>query len=158
MKSSWGQETVQKLVSPPHWGKNLFDCNPWSHGLQPKKLYTSVVVTPAPVQVPTLWPLVPSFMSVIGQARTFHLVLVNYQFILSSQHSPSIISHNSLFPSPLTYCHLSCPYSYYPFSNSSGKFVSDFFQLISISVSSLKFVFLLLNVPTINQETCSLSV
>ena len=29
---------------------------PWSHGLNSKRLYQSVVVTPAPVRLPTLWP------------------------------------------------------------------------------------------------------
>ena len=37
----------------------------WSHGLRPKKLYTSVEVIPAPVRVPTQRPLVPSFMFVV---------------------------------------------------------------------------------------------
>ena len=35
------------------------------HGLPPKKLYTSVVVTPAPVQVPTQQLLVSSFTLVV---------------------------------------------------------------------------------------------
>ena len=36
---------------------------PWSHGLQPKKLYASVAVPPAPVRVPRQRPLAPSIMS-----------------------------------------------------------------------------------------------
>ena len=43
----------------------------WS---QPKEPWA---VTPAPVRVPTQWPLVPSFTSVVVEARTFHFVLVN---------------------------------------------------------------------------------
>ena len=31
-----------------------------------KKSYTSVAVTPAPVPVPTQWPLVQNFTSVVG--------------------------------------------------------------------------------------------
>ena len=66
-----------------HTSVKLFDCSPWihwlscstlvcchwcpwSHGLWPKKLYTSVEVTPAPVPVPTQRLLVPSFTSVVG--------------------------------------------------------------------------------------------
>ena len=36
-----------------------------------KRLHPSVVVTPAPVQVPTLLPLVPSFTSVVRYAENF---------------------------------------------------------------------------------------
>ena len=39
---------------------------PWSHGPRPKKLYTSVEVTSAPVWVPTQWLLIPSSASVVG--------------------------------------------------------------------------------------------
>ena len=39
---------------------------PWSHGLQPIKLYTCVTVIPAPVRVLTQWPLVPSFTLVVS--------------------------------------------------------------------------------------------
>ena len=35
--------------------------SPWIHGLRPRKLYTSVAGTPAPVWVLTQRPLVPSF-------------------------------------------------------------------------------------------------
>ena len=45
-------------------GSTFIHCHD-SHGLRPKKLYTSVVVTPAPVQVPTQRLLVPSFRSVV---------------------------------------------------------------------------------------------
>ena len=38
---------------------------------QSKRLYTSVAMTPATVWVPTLRPLVPSFMSVIGLVKNF---------------------------------------------------------------------------------------
>ena len=41
-------------------------------------------VTPAPVRIPTRRPLVPSFTSVVGLARTFHLALVNYTIIIFS--------------------------------------------------------------------------
>ena len=44
---------------------------PWSHGLRPKKLYTSVEVTPALVRVPTQRSLVPSFHT--GKAEKFSL-------------------------------------------------------------------------------------
>ena len=40
------------------------------------KLYTSVEVTVAPVRVPIQRSLVPSFTSVLGWARTFHLALI----------------------------------------------------------------------------------
>ena len=55
---------------------------PWSHGLGPKMLYTSVAVTSSPVRVPTQRPLVPSFLSVVGQAENFSACLlldVNYK-------------------------------------------------------------------------------
>ena len=34
---------------------------PCSHGLRPKKVYTSVTVLPDPIRVPSQWSLVPSF-------------------------------------------------------------------------------------------------
>ena len=37
------------------------------HGLRPRKLYTTVAVTPVPVRVPTQWPLVQSYTSVVGK-------------------------------------------------------------------------------------------
>jgi hypothetical protein len=40
--------------------------DPWAATKKASQLYTSVAVTPAPVQVPTQWPLVPSFTSVVG--------------------------------------------------------------------------------------------
>ena len=40
--------------------------HPWIHGLRPRKLYTIMAVTPAPVRVPTQGPFVPSFTSVVG--------------------------------------------------------------------------------------------
>jgi len=50
---------------------------PWA---ATKRLYTSVEVTPGPVQVPIQvpiqWPLFPNFTLVVGKARTFHLALV----------------------------------------------------------------------------------
>ena len=44
---------------------------PWNHGLRPRKLYHSVAVTSALVRVPTQWPLVRSFMPVVGQSKNF---------------------------------------------------------------------------------------
>ena len=38
----------------------------WIHGLRPRKLYTSVTVTPAPVRVPTEPLLIPSFRTVVS--------------------------------------------------------------------------------------------
>ena len=49
----------------------------WAVTKKKKKRYTSVEVTPAAVLITTQWPLVPSFMSVVGYARTFHLVLLH---------------------------------------------------------------------------------
>ena len=47
-----------------HWWQHtsVLSLSPWMHGLQPRKLYTSVAVTPAPVHVPwsTQRPLVLS--------------------------------------------------------------------------------------------------
>jgi hypothetical protein len=56
-----------------HTSVEFFGCSPRLHGhqrqrvlpLNPRKLYTSVAVTPAPVVVATRL-LVPSFMSVVG--------------------------------------------------------------------------------------------
>ena len=45
-----------------------------THGLRPEKQYTSVAVTPPPVRVPTQRPLIPSFTSVVGQVRNFHVI------------------------------------------------------------------------------------
>ena len=50
------------------WDKQSLgrDPDPRIHGLRPKKLYTSMEVTPAPVWALTQRPLVPSFTSVVG--------------------------------------------------------------------------------------------
>ena len=45
--------------------------HPWICGLWQRKVYISVAVTPAPVQVPTQQLLVLSFTSVVGQAKKF---------------------------------------------------------------------------------------
>ena len=63
LKLSWSQsmdpltEQQRTRMLPP------ISIEPW---LRPKKLYTSVEVTPAPAWVPTQRPLVPSFMSAVG--------------------------------------------------------------------------------------------
>ena len=59
VKLSW----LQPMTT---WSERQHTNVPWSHGLRPKKLYTSVEVIPAPVRVPTQWPLVSSFTSVVG--------------------------------------------------------------------------------------------
>ena len=41
-----------------------YACFPWSHGQQPKKLYSSVAVPPAPIRVPSQRPLAPHVTSV----------------------------------------------------------------------------------------------
>ena len=40
---------------------SVLPLSPWIHGLRPRKIYTSVVVTPAPFRVPNQRALVPSF-------------------------------------------------------------------------------------------------
>ena len=42
----------------------LMSMEPWA---ATKKVYTSVAVTPVPVRVPTQWPLVQSYTSVVGK-------------------------------------------------------------------------------------------
>jgi hypothetical protein len=52
-----------------------------------KALYSSVAVTPAPVQALTQRSIVPSFASVVDQARTFYLALVyGHIFYYLSNH------------------------------------------------------------------------
>ena len=43
----------------------------WIHSLWPRKLYTSVVATPAPVWLPTQWLFVLRFMLLVGQTENF---------------------------------------------------------------------------------------
>ena len=61
-------------VSPPHWGKIFLIAD---HGTMDTddsiRIYPSVAVTPTPVRVPILRPLVPSVTSVLARPRTFHL-------------------------------------------------------------------------------------
>jgi hypothetical protein len=42
---------------------------PWSQGLRPKQLLVSVAVPPAPVWVPSQWPLAPSVAPVTSVAN-----------------------------------------------------------------------------------------
>ena len=46
----------------------LLPLSPWIHGLRSRKHHKSVAVTPAPVQVLTQRPLIPSLTSVVGYA------------------------------------------------------------------------------------------
>ena len=63
------------------WTEGCCRWCPWSHQLRSRKLYTTVAVTPAPVWVPTQWSLVPSFMSVVGEAKNFSSCLNIYSLI-----------------------------------------------------------------------------
>ena len=56
----------------------LMSMNPWA--ATKKAFHYKCGVTPTSVQVPTQRPLVPSFASVVGYARTFHLALVLQDF------------------------------------------------------------------------------
>ena len=63
---------------------SLFICCyrcPWSHGLRSKRLYPSVAVTPTPIRLPILRPLVPVSHQLLAIPRTFHLALV-YEYLL----------------------------------------------------------------------------
>ena len=57
--SSWCRHTTVKHTS-------VLPLSPWIHGLQPRKLYTCMVVTQASVWVPNQRSLVPSFALVVG--------------------------------------------------------------------------------------------
>ena len=71
-------QTSVKLFGRCTWihglsGHILVYCSrcPRSHGLRPKKLYTGVQVTPAPVQISIQQPLVLSFKSVVRLVKNF---------------------------------------------------------------------------------------
>ena len=49
-----------------HRPQHTLPLSPWTHGLQSRRFYRSVVVIPAPVRVLTQRPFVPSFTSVVG--------------------------------------------------------------------------------------------
>ena len=86
LQPTWNSGQVgpgQELVLLPHYckaflvathgsmdisGSTLVYCHRclWIHGLRARKLYSSEVMIPASVRVSTQWPLVPSFMSVVG--------------------------------------------------------------------------------------------
>ena len=78
--SSGGFVGFRSFFCRPVWGVDRWSLNhwmhgrgrcPWRNGLRPKKLFTSVTVTSAPVRIPTQRPLVPRFTSVVGQVENF---------------------------------------------------------------------------------------
>ena len=79
----------------------------WSHGLRPKKFYTSVAVTPAPVRVPTQWLLVPGFMSVVDQVENFLPCLHTHlkQMTCCKQHVLALQGYLSTEKNTLMYKH-----------------------------------------------------
>ena len=66
----WGPYPMAACPEFVGYAKNFSPLLYAAHGVHEvmdyKRLYSSVAVTPAPVRVPTLWPLVPSVTSVVG--------------------------------------------------------------------------------------------